>query len=196
MHALDRFGRAVLKIDYEFGNGTTLRSVTGYQEGQHGIPRRPRWHERRQQHLRRHGRRGDLLAGDQPHLLRCRQVQVDPRRLLPARRDTTSRRVSSTSAFPPASTCSTARIRRKPRRCSARSSFDSRDSLGAAGRRALLGQQHRPTTSTSTSTACRSRRSRRADVLGHLSGKVSLNWTSTITTSSTASSPRASARVA
>ena len=34
MHALDRFGRAVLKIDYEFGNGTVLRSVTGYQEGQ------------------------------------------------------------------------------------------------------------------------------------------------------------------
>jgi iron complex outermembrane receptor protein len=33
MHALDRFGRAVLKIDYTFGNGTTLRSVSGYQEG-------------------------------------------------------------------------------------------------------------------------------------------------------------------
>ena len=29
----DRFGRSVLKIDYEFANGTTLRSVTGYQEG-------------------------------------------------------------------------------------------------------------------------------------------------------------------
>ncbi len=34
IHALDRFGRAVLKIDYEFANGTTLRSVSGYQEGQ------------------------------------------------------------------------------------------------------------------------------------------------------------------
>jgi len=33
-HALDRFGRAVLKIDYEFDNGTTLRSVSGYQQGQ------------------------------------------------------------------------------------------------------------------------------------------------------------------
>ncbi|HKQ16765.1 MAG TPA: TonB-dependent receptor [Steroidobacteraceae bacterium] len=33
MHALDRFGRAVLKLDYTFGNGTTLRSVSGYQEG-------------------------------------------------------------------------------------------------------------------------------------------------------------------
>ena len=33
MHALDRFGRAVLKIDYEFGGGTTLRSVSGYQQG-------------------------------------------------------------------------------------------------------------------------------------------------------------------
>ena len=33
-HALDRFGRAVLKLDYEFANGTTLRSVSGYQEGQ------------------------------------------------------------------------------------------------------------------------------------------------------------------
>ena len=33
-HALDRFGRAVLKVDYEFGNGTTLRSVSGYQKGQ------------------------------------------------------------------------------------------------------------------------------------------------------------------
>jgi iron complex outermembrane receptor protein len=33
MHALDRFGRAVLKIDYTFGNGTTLRSVSGYQDG-------------------------------------------------------------------------------------------------------------------------------------------------------------------
>jgi iron complex outermembrane receptor protein len=34
MHALDRFGRAVLKLDYEFANGTTLRSVSGYQKGQ------------------------------------------------------------------------------------------------------------------------------------------------------------------
>ena len=34
IHALDRFGRAVLKIDYEFANGTTLRSVSGYQNGQ------------------------------------------------------------------------------------------------------------------------------------------------------------------
>ena len=34
MHALDRFGRAVLKLDYEFANGTTLRSVSGYQQGQ------------------------------------------------------------------------------------------------------------------------------------------------------------------
>jgi iron complex outermembrane receptor protein len=33
-HALDRFGRAVLKVDYEFDNGTILRSVTGYQDGQ------------------------------------------------------------------------------------------------------------------------------------------------------------------
>ncbi len=33
IHALDRFGRSVLKIDYEFGNGTTLRSVSGYQKG-------------------------------------------------------------------------------------------------------------------------------------------------------------------
>jgi len=33
-HALDRFGRAVLKLDYEFDNGTTLRSISGYQEGQ------------------------------------------------------------------------------------------------------------------------------------------------------------------
>jgi len=32
-HALDRFGRSVLKIDYAFGNGTTLRSVSGYQKG-------------------------------------------------------------------------------------------------------------------------------------------------------------------
>ena len=55
MHALDRFGRAVLKIDYEFGNGTTLRSVIGLPGGPDGIPRRPRRHERRQQHLRRHG---------------------------------------------------------------------------------------------------------------------------------------------
>jgi len=34
LHALDRFGRAVLKMDYEFGNGTVLRSVSGYQDGQ------------------------------------------------------------------------------------------------------------------------------------------------------------------
>ncbi len=33
IHALDRFGRSVLKIDYEFANGTTLRSVSGYQKG-------------------------------------------------------------------------------------------------------------------------------------------------------------------
>jgi iron complex outermembrane receptor protein len=33
IHGMDRFGRAVLKIDYEFGNGTTLRSVSGYQQG-------------------------------------------------------------------------------------------------------------------------------------------------------------------
>jgi iron complex outermembrane recepter protein len=32
-HALDRFGRSVLKLDYEFGNGTMLRSVSGYQKG-------------------------------------------------------------------------------------------------------------------------------------------------------------------
>jgi iron complex outermembrane recepter protein len=31
--ALDKFGRAVLKIDYQFDGGTTLRSVTGYQDG-------------------------------------------------------------------------------------------------------------------------------------------------------------------
>jgi len=29
----DRFGRSVLSINYEFANGTTLRSVSGYQEG-------------------------------------------------------------------------------------------------------------------------------------------------------------------
>lgn len=34
MHALDRFGRAALRLDYQFANGTTLRSVTGYQQGQ------------------------------------------------------------------------------------------------------------------------------------------------------------------
>jgi iron complex outermembrane receptor protein len=33
MHALDRFGRAVLQIDYDFANGATLRSVSGYQTG-------------------------------------------------------------------------------------------------------------------------------------------------------------------
>jgi iron complex outermembrane receptor protein len=33
IHALDRFGRSVLKVDYQFANGTTLRSVSGYQEG-------------------------------------------------------------------------------------------------------------------------------------------------------------------
>ena len=33
IHGLDRFGRAVLKVDYDFGNGTSLRSVTGYQKG-------------------------------------------------------------------------------------------------------------------------------------------------------------------
>ncbi len=33
MLALDRFGRAVLKVDYEFAGGTTLRSVSGYQQG-------------------------------------------------------------------------------------------------------------------------------------------------------------------
>jgi iron complex outermembrane receptor protein len=33
MHALDRFGRAVLKMDYEFANGAILRSVSGYQQG-------------------------------------------------------------------------------------------------------------------------------------------------------------------
>jgi iron complex outermembrane receptor protein len=34
MLALDRFGRAVLKVDYDFAGGTTLRSVSGYQKGQ------------------------------------------------------------------------------------------------------------------------------------------------------------------
>ncbi len=33
MMARDRFGRSVLKIDYEFQNGTILRSVSGYQQG-------------------------------------------------------------------------------------------------------------------------------------------------------------------
>jgi iron complex outermembrane recepter protein len=31
--ALDRFGRAILKVDYRFSDGMTLRSVTGYQHG-------------------------------------------------------------------------------------------------------------------------------------------------------------------
>jgi iron complex outermembrane recepter protein len=31
--ALDKFGRAILKVDYRFDGGTTLRSVTGYQQG-------------------------------------------------------------------------------------------------------------------------------------------------------------------
>ncbi len=31
--ARDRFGRSVLRIDYELANGTTLRSVSGYQKG-------------------------------------------------------------------------------------------------------------------------------------------------------------------
>lgn len=31
--ALDRFMRSTLRVDYEFGNGVTLRSVSGYQEG-------------------------------------------------------------------------------------------------------------------------------------------------------------------
>jgi iron complex outermembrane receptor protein len=31
--ARDRFGRSVLRIDYEFANGTVLRSVSGYQKG-------------------------------------------------------------------------------------------------------------------------------------------------------------------
>jgi iron complex outermembrane receptor protein len=34
MLARDRFGRSVLRIDYELGNGTVLRSVSGYQKGQ------------------------------------------------------------------------------------------------------------------------------------------------------------------
>lgn len=33
MLALDRFGRATLQVNYEFDNGITLRSVTGYQYG-------------------------------------------------------------------------------------------------------------------------------------------------------------------
>ena len=33
MKALDRFGRATLKIDHQFSGGTTFRSVTGYQFG-------------------------------------------------------------------------------------------------------------------------------------------------------------------
>lgn len=33
MMARDRFGRSVLKIDYEFDGGTILRSVSGYQQG-------------------------------------------------------------------------------------------------------------------------------------------------------------------
>ena len=32
-HGLDRFGRAVLKLEYEFASGATLRSVSGYQQG-------------------------------------------------------------------------------------------------------------------------------------------------------------------
>ncbi|WP_417484731.1 TonB-dependent receptor [Maricaulis salignorans] len=31
--ALDRFGRSVLEVNYEFDNGTILRSVSGYQQG-------------------------------------------------------------------------------------------------------------------------------------------------------------------
>ena len=42
----------------------------------HGISRGPRRHERGQQHLRRHGRRGNLLAGDQPDLVRRRQAST------------------------------------------------------------------------------------------------------------------------
>ena len=87
IHALDRFGRAVLKIDYEFANGTTLRSVSGYQKGQTEY-------------------RADLdgtsvgnnIFGDivdeeiysqEINLISsdADKLQVDPRRLLPARRE-------------------------------------------------------------------------------------------------------------
>jgi len=34
IHALDRFGRAALKVDYKFASGAILRSVSGYQKGQ------------------------------------------------------------------------------------------------------------------------------------------------------------------
>jgi iron complex outermembrane receptor protein len=33
MQALDQFGRAILKVDYHFADGMTLRSVSGYQDG-------------------------------------------------------------------------------------------------------------------------------------------------------------------
>jgi iron complex outermembrane receptor protein len=33
LHARDRFGRSVLRVDYAFDGGTTFRSVTGYQAG-------------------------------------------------------------------------------------------------------------------------------------------------------------------
>ena len=119
----------------------------------------------------------DLLGGDQPHLLGRQQAQVDPRRLLPARRAATSARTAgSTSAFRRRSSiCSTAPTPRehgglRPGQLRHAGRVSSCSSARATPTTAP------PTTSTSTSTACRSRSSRR-QTFTNTSGKVTLNWT-------------------
>ena len=169
---------SVLKIDYEFANGTTLRSVSGYQKGQHGIPRGPRRHQRRQQHLRRH-RRTRTIYSQEINLISsdAGQVQVDPRRVLPARR----RRVSAGRRFYigiPTGPLS-ARAARTPQETLGAvrpGQLRSAGGLRAAARRALLGTQHRQRHRHQPVRACRSRRTRRRSS-SNLSGKVALNWT-------------------
>ena len=194
LHALDRFGRAVLKMDYEFGNGTVLRSVTGYQDGQSEY-RADLDGTSAGNNIFGDLVRGDhLLAGAQPDL--ARMPGNSSGSLVRTTRTTrsTSRRVSSTSAFRPASTCSTARIRRRPGRYSARraSSFTDRLELQVGARYS----DHKTTNHINVNQYGLPLTQDQSAEFSDTSGKVALNLKSTITTSSTASSPRASARVA
>ena len=175
MHALDRFGRAVLKVDYQFANGTTLRSVSGYQDG------------RTEYRADLDGTSvGNSLFGDkvdeviysqeiQSHLAGHRAVRVDTRRLLPGRRVRFPRTASSTSSRPPGSTRSRARIRKRPGPSSGRPASICRTASGSQ-----LGARYTETSTTNHISVNQFGlpllQDQKAEY-SNLSGKLTFNWT-------------------
>ena len=85
LYARDKFGRSSLKIDYAFDDGTTIRSITGYQWGNSGYRTDLDGTSVGHQHLPRLGRRGDLVARGQHHFAGRRAPALDFGRVFPDR---------------------------------------------------------------------------------------------------------------